>query len=246
MRRRFLRTLTSLFTVALLALAVLPSNRACAERRPQSAVDYQLEATINGQPTGYISHFVDFGDGHFASPASELRELGIKVPDEQPEDELIPLDQFEGLKYSYDAAKQSINIETGDHNRITKYYNAQGESGHSNTSVSDYGAVVNYTAFGSIGGRGSSSNSNSNSGASNFDGANVSLDGRLIAPIGVLSQTAILGTTPAQDTSALRLESTYTVTDEDNLTTWRAGDTITGGLGWTRSVRIYPAKSIQN
>jgi outer membrane usher protein len=71
-----------------------------------------------------------------------------------------------------------------------------------------------------------------------FSGANASLDGRLFGPYGTLSQSAILGSTTTRTLDALRLETTWTYTVPEELLTYRAGDTISGGLAWTRPIRI--------
>lgn len=234
MRAQSSTTLTKLFAAALLGLSAILSPGARADQTPQPSLEYQLEASINGQPTGFISRFIDLGDGRFASPASELRELGIKVQAGRRDDELIPLDGFPGLSYVYDEAKQTINLETGDHNRITKVIDARGERDHPKITPAGYGAVLNYTAFGSVG----SENTTTLSRISSFEGVNVTLDSRLMGPAGVFNNTAIVGATLAQETNALRLESAYTFSDEDNMMTWRAGDTITGGLGWSRPIRL--------
>ena len=55
MRAQYSRTLTKLFTAALIGLSALLSSGARADHTPQPALEYQLEAYINGQPTGFIS-----------------------------------------------------------------------------------------------------------------------------------------------------------------------------------------------
>jgi outer membrane usher protein len=54
----------------------------------------------------------------------------------------------------------------------------------------------------------------------------------------VLDQTAIIGMNLADETQALRLNTTYTFTDDENLMQWRAGDIISGGTDWSRPVRL--------
>jgi outer membrane usher protein len=48
----------------------------------------------------------------------------------------------------------------------------------------------------------------------------------------------ILQNTPAAPFTALRLNTTYTYSDYEAMRTYRAGDTINGGLAWTRPIRI--------
>jgi outer membrane usher protein len=96
---------------------------------------------------------------------------------------------------------------------------------------SDYGGVLNYDLL-------ASSALSSNAGGVDFSGASASLDGRAFGPFGVLSQSAIVGATPNRGTDALRLDTSWTYSDLGTLMTYRAGDTISGGLPWTRPLRI--------
>ncbi len=233
MHARFLRRLAEFVLAAILALVALPLV-AAADDAVLVRQDYQLDVSINGQPTKLVARFSHSGDGRFSSPASELRELGIKVADGVADGELVPLDSIGGLSYVYDEQMQAIAIEAGDDQRITKTYDARGERDGSKIATADYGAVLNYAAFGALGGEDDLSNFNGGS----FSGINASLDGRVFTPYGVLNQTAIAGMTLAQETSGLRLETTYTFTDQDNLVTWRGGDVISGGVGWSRPVRL--------
>jgi outer membrane usher protein len=233
MHALFPRRLAEFVFAALLALVVLPPV-AAADDAVLERQDYQLDVSINGQPTKLVARFTQSGDGRFASPASELRELGLKVADGVPDGDLIPLDAISGLSYVYDEQKQAIAIEVGDDQRVTKTYDARGEQDGAKIATADYGAVLNYAAFGALGGEDDLSNFNGGS----FSGINASLDGRLFTPYGVLNQSAIAGMTLAQETSGLRLETTYTFTDQDNLVTWRGGDVISGGVGWSRPVRL--------
>ena len=234
MRAHSQRRLADLFRLALACFALLSPVVAAADEAPPSAPEFQLDVSINGQPTGLVARFADLGDGRFASPASELRELGVKVPDETPDGQLVPLDGFPGVSYVYDEQKQTIALELGDEHRIRKAYDGRGESAEAKLSRADWGAVLNYSVFGSKGGEDFSSTT----GTGGFSGLNTTLDARVISPFGILSQTGIVGTTLADETEGLRLETTYTFSDEDNLMTWRGGDFISGGIGWSRPIRM--------
>lgn len=233
MRRPSLWRLGSLFVVALLAIVVLPLTLA-ADDASVIARDLQLDVNINGQPSGLIARFVEDGDGRFSSPASELRELGIKVPAETPDADLVALDGVPGLSYVFDEAKQSMSLEIGDVGRVAKAYDARPAVEQLKTTVSDYGLVLNYDIFGSAGADDFGSALDSGS----FTGVNTTFDARLVTPHGILSHTSIAGTTLADETDMLMLDTTYTFSDDDNMTNWSAGDFITGGTSWSRPVRI--------
>ena len=96
------------------------------------------------------------------------------------------------------------------------------------------GAVVNYTLFGSA------IADQSDFGAawrtrSNFSAA---FDGRAFGPFGVFSQSGLMNNAISPATQSVRLESTWCYSDTESLRTYRAGDIVSGGLSWTRSVRL--------
>ncbi len=233
MRAYFPKRLADLLAIAFVAVLALPLI-AAADEQQLAPREYQLDVSINGQKTNLIARFTDAGDGRFASPASELRELGISVASAVPDSELVALDSIAGLSYVYDEQKQAIALEAGDEQRARKLYDARGEHSEGKTSPADYGAVLNYAVFGALGGEDGLSQINGGS----FSGINASLDARLISPLGVFNQTAIVGVTLAEETNALRLETTYTFSDDENLVTWRGGDVISGGVGWSRPIRL--------
>ncbi len=240
MRAQFLPLLRSVLASASIFLVVLvwPVCASADEAVAPSAA-YQLEVSINGQPTGLIASFTDTGDGRFSSPASELRQLGIAVPAEVRDEELIPLSSFRGLSYVYDEQKQTIAIETGDENRVRAAYDARGESSTTVVTPSDFGAVVNYDIFSTV----SSADGFSDFSTDSFSGVNTTLDARITTPIGLFNQTAIVGSTLAGETDALRLESTYTFSDDENMVRWRGGDFISGGTAWSRPIRMGGAQA---
>ena len=94
--------------------------------------------------------------------------------------------------------------------------------------------MLNYLLFGGGGGR--------NSIVTNwqFQGASATLDARLFSPYGIVSQTGILASNTGDGviSQRLRLDSTWTYKDPERILTYRAGDTISGGLAWTRPVRL--------
>src|SRR3979409_1285855 len=102
-----------------------------------------------------------------------------------------------------------------------------------------WGSVLNYTLFAS-----------ETAGLSNrhapFSGASASLDARMFSPYGTLSQTGILGTTTTRDMTVLRLETSFAYADPESLISYRAGDSISGGLNWTRPIRFGGVQAQRN
>jgi outer membrane usher protein len=63
---------------------------------------------------------------------------------------------------------------------------------------------------------------------------------------GLLVQTGILRSSFDSRFAALRLDTTLAYSDRDTLTSYRAGDAISGGLAWTRPIRIGGLQAQRN
>jgi outer membrane usher protein len=79
-----------------------------------------------------------------------------------------------------------------------------------------------------------------------FSGGSASLEARMFSPYGSLSQTGIVGTTTTRDMTVLRLESSFTYSHPEQLVTYRVGDSISGALAWTRSIRFGGLQAQRN
>lgn len=168
-----------------------------------------------------------------AANAAELRELGLRVPGAYAISDEVPLAAFPNLSYTYDEVHQTIDIDIAPEHRLPKTYDALGLAPPIPTSVPTTGAVLDYLLFGGAG---------STKGLSQWQvqGLSATLDARFFSPIGVLSQSGIVGSNPSGGAAPdrLRLDTTWTFTDPDHLATYRAGDTISGALAWTRPIRL--------
>jgi outer membrane usher protein len=70
-----------------------------------------------------------------------------------------------------------------------------------------------------------------------IDGGSLSLDGNVFGRFGTFSQSAIASTT-FKNARVLRLDTSWSYSDPETVMSYRAGDLITGGLAWTRPLRI--------
>ena len=200
----------------------------------------QLEVVVNGSPTQLIGSFTLLDDGRIAVKRAELEEIGLNPRGYASPDKQIVLDDLPGLSYRYEEAAQRISITVPDDLRTTKEYVVSNSPQKALAVQSDYGGVLNYSLF-------SSAASNPNTRLSALNGGSATLDGRAFTPFGTLSQSAILrassfGTSQTATSNdrfeALRLNSGFAYSDPESLTTYRAGDAITGGFAWTRPVRL--------
>jgi len=212
---------------ALSLLAVLP----CPSRAAVESRQLQLEVYINDTTTGLTGSFTQLADLRMAARRAELADAGIKVPGAGNGDELIVIDNLPDVAYRYDERTQRIYFNLGDNRRVTRTYDLRGSVNDIVPARRDYGTVLNYTLF-------ASSMKAINSTTFAFSGANASLDGRVFGPYGTLSQSAILGSTATQGPGALRLDTAWSYSDPQTLLTYRAGDMISGGLAWTRPIRL--------
>lgn len=194
-----------------------------------------LEVFINGQPTGLIANFVQRGEQRLAITVTELTELRIRS-DRLPVDRdgLVDLDRYSGLSYQYDQVTQTIHLEISDQGRVPFVVNTQERPVARPTDTDATGALVNYTLFGSA-----------NASPREFISAwqtqsnfSAGFDARVFGSFGVFSQSALVNSALTTASRSARLESTWSYSDPDSLTTYRAGDVISGGLSWTRSVRL--------
>jgi outer membrane usher protein len=258
MPRRALKRLNKAARIAALLLAAaLADNAAEAEIVPGQVVTgedqiapptlkdvaagwdasaLQLEVTLNSIPANKIIAFTDLGSGRLAATRRNLEEIGVRAPGGGPPDELVPLDQIENLAFLYDEPGQRIDISTIDENRLTKVYDASDRNRSEDTARADYAAVLNYSLY-------AAGTAENDLEIPEFSGANLSLDGRLITPFGVLTQTGVAGQTMGSELDLseagyLRLDTTFTYADEEDMIIYRTGDLVSSAPDWSRPVRL--------
>ena len=230
MRRHLCDLLAKLTCIVALMLATWSSLEAYAANAAESR-KLQLEVFINGEPTKLIGSFAEMPDGRMAARRAELTEIGIKPPASGSGDEVIIIDELSGVTYRRDEVGQKIYFTLGDAQRIPKILDLRGGIDDTIATRSDVGAVLNYQLS-------ASSTKSVADTAFAFSGANATLDARVFGPAGSLSQSAILGATSTRRADALRLETTWVYSNSETMQTYRAGDLISGGLLWTRPIRL--------
>ena len=190
----------------------------------------QLDVTMNGVPANLIGTFSEMEPGHLAATSQELEELGIKA-DQQEKHGLVPLDRLSGLSYRYDDRTQSISIEVAEDRRVRRRFDVRPTDGRRPKARADWGAVLNYDLTGTIG-------SLERHRLSSLGDTSVTLEARAFSPYGTLEQSGIVRAGPRGSADALRLDTSVRHSDEDRLITYRAGDLVSGGLAWSRPLRL--------
>lgn len=188
-----------------------------------------VEVIINGYHTGKIGEFTQ-RDGALFAQAGELRDLGIRVPSTTPSERegVVALSALAGLTWRLDQPSQTLYL-TAPRNLLFPERLASRESSLPRLPVeSGTGASLNYDVIGTRTPTG--------------DFSSGSFDGRIFSPWGVLSTNGLVSSLPdpngVRPYTLKRLDSTYTYSDPNALRRYRLGDFISGGLGWSRPVRL--------
>lgn len=180
-----------------------------------------LSVRMDGQPTTLIARFRAQAGRLYARGADlahiglNIGKLGIRA------DQEVALDQVPGLKYQYDANQQSVALETADGARTAYRIDARGLP-ITGAASSGRGLLLNYDVY-----------------------ARTDRDSRLAAwselryfdQYGVASNTGVAYF--YRDLNRyMRYDTSWAQTNQENMTTLRLGDTVTGALTWSRSVRL--------
>ncbi len=190
----------------------------------------QLDVSVNGYPIQLVGGFLQKEDGTLTSARSELHELGFKVPGDGPENEQINLSSLSGMTYSYDEASQSIDFHAPDAVREAHTLSIIPKSDLPEAETST-GLVVNYSGY-------AAANYDIAETQEEFNGASLSIDARAYSKLGVVQQSGIVGTTTFSDFTAVRLDTLWSYSNTERLETYRLGDIISGGLRWSRPIRL--------
>ncbi|VVE31310.1 F1 capsule-anchoring protein [Pandoraea sputorum] len=198
------------------ALTPVP-DAAAAEATP---ADYYLDVSVNGAATGAIAHFI-LRDGRFSAAADDLQSLGIDVSQLSVSgDAQVPLDRIGGVQYRYDAARQSIDIDVPDALRVP--FQIGRVAPRAANAMTSRGFVFNYDAL---------IERDRTTRASSWT------EFRYFHPGGVFSQTGVFDTYSGSQ-AYLRYDTFWRHDNPVEMTSLQLGDTISGSLAWSRSIRM--------
>ncbi len=181
---------------------------------------YVLDVLINGQATGLLAPFTQ-RNGHWLVNAGDLRRLGLSG-NALPRDDAreVALDTLDGVQVNYDATHQRIDLLLGD--AWLTPYRVGGMLAEAVTATADPGLIVNYDGY---------VQRDSQTQASVWSEVRGFWSGAS------LSQTGLVEHSPWRR-GYLRYDTAWQHNNPATLTSWTAGDLITGSLSWSRSVRI--------
>jgi outer membrane usher protein len=189
-----------------------------------------LEVLVNDEPAGPPQPFLlDPARGGLFVARRVLASAGLRVSEGVPEEEIAVAAQ--GLAFELDDARLQIRFQVSDAQRAPRVFDAAIRKERPRPR-SDPGLLVNYAFFGGA-------LSDMRTGRFTFSGANATLEGRAFSDLGTFTQNAIIGMTPYNPSpTTLRLDTTYSYADVERAHEMRLGDTISGGLAWTRPLRL--------
>ncbi|HKF49867.1 MAG TPA: fimbria/pilus outer membrane usher protein [Terracidiphilus sp.] len=190
-----------------------------------------VDVRINGRAIGKIGEFVKRNGTLMVRP-SELRDLGVQVPDSLVlgSRDLIAMSDVHGLSFNLDERNMVMNITAGDDSLTPTTLQTFGQhTALTHREIeSGTGVTLNYDALGT------------------FSGGKAGLTGstelRAFSRFGVASSNWLgyAGATSnsANGPTAVRLDSSYQFADANSLRRYTVGDYINSGLSWTRPVRM--------
>jgi len=183
--------------------------------------DVYLEVDLNGQRTSLIAQFREL-NGHLAATGKDLSSIGIAIGRLGiAETADVQLDAIPGLRYSYDVARQAVDLQIPDSIRKPYTFNTR-ELTATPRATSSRGFVINYDAF-----------------AQSDTDAQLAVwsEERYFDPAGVFSNTGIAYLYRNQHRYT-RYDTSWNMSNPDTLNTTQIGDTISSSLAWSRSIRI--------
>ena len=202
---------------------------AAARPEPPLPETLELDVVINGHHIGEIGEFVLQGGVLFAR-RKELADLGFRVPANVASgpDGLIALWSLPGVRVRFDPATQTIYFAAPNEALLPNLLRVAANPASAIPLQSSTGATLNYDLVGAV--------TNGHAYGSGF------FDARVFSPLGVASTTFLAfdgaNTIGTRNEQVIRLDSTYVYSDFDSQRRYWAGDFITGGLTWTRPVRL--------
>ncbi len=188
-----------------------------------------LDVVVNDRPTGRVGEFRE-ENGNLRAAPRDLRELGLDIGAHSTADAdgKIALSQIPGLRYDVDHKSQLLRITAPAAAVAGTIVGVDSSDSPALRAQSATGFLLNYDVLGTR----------------ERGRIDVSALGeaRLFSPWGVLSTTGLVAYGNRSSLRTTRLESTWTYSEPMTLRRYRIGDLITGGLAWTRPMRLGGAQ----
>lgn len=190
-----------------------------------------LEVSLNQVATGSLARFVLAGQRLHAS-ATTLRTLGLRWPGSDTAQGLVALDTLRGLQLQYDEGRQRLALLAP----LDLLYGEPVRRGYiapaplrSDPASRIPGLILNYDLYGQ--------HADDHSSVSAWSELRLFGLGRgAFVSTGTIRAFRTQGARDGHE--AVRLDSFWEYDDPERMLTVTIGDTLTGGLSWTRPTRI--------
>ena len=203
----------------------------------EEGFEVRLDVSVNGNAKANIVPFMIMPDGSIVISGSELKEIGLKLPQGTSDTQSIDLSTLPGVKVAYNDATQKIDLTVPNELLLAAVVDGRGEVTFEKPQRSDFGVLLNYLGFVS---------SDVTSGLRQVDNVALSLDTRIVSPFGSLEQSGIVQQANGRETEIYRLDTQFSYTDVDLATTFRLGDTISVAAPWARPIRLFGLQGVSN
>jgi outer membrane usher protein len=215
--------------ILLLTLTVLPRLAKAADQF------LLLDVQVNGHSIGKIGEFI-LRDHTLMARQGELHDLGFRLPGSRASnsERLIAVSTLPRLTWHLDQKTQTLYVTAPNDSLLPTVLQLDESERPAGRRVieSGTGVTLNYDIVGTF--------------AGSHNGSSESLDLVAFSPKGVASSGLLVlaGAVPSgtRASTAIRLDSTYQFADANSLRRYSVGDFITGGLTWTRPVRLAGAQ----
>ncbi len=218
-----------LIGLLLLVLAATTEGRADEADAGQSQT-LHLEVFINGWPSGFITRFVDLGDGGLLADADELCRTGIRpIIEGRRGQGDIRVDRIDGVDFDLDEAAQTLHFTAAPASCSPRVIEATPRPRDQLPDEVDtgLGIVLNYNLDAET----TRSSGYSRRLAGDFDA-------RLFMPLGTFNHGFALTRNPGDRHSYRRLNTYWRTPLPDRAAQIQIGDLTTRGPSWSRPVRL--------
>lgn len=206
-----------MIAAALLSAVALAAPGAAPE---EGARDLLLDVTVNAVSAGKLGEFSS-RNGVLYAKRRELRELGLKV--DGADDGEIAVTSLPGVAVRVDERTQSVAITAPLSGLRETRLAVDAPASVGVAPAPGLGAVANYTLDALAGGRSS--------------GVAGAADLRLFGRFGLVT-SGLLANSSSPGAKVVRLDTTYSLADPERLRRLQVGDVISGGLPYSRPVRL--------
>ncbi|RST55562.1 fimbria/pilus outer membrane usher protein [Variovorax sp. MHTC-1] len=199
---------------------------------PAAGTELYLEVVLNQTPSGKLLPFVSRGGALYARVA-DLRQLGFALAG-QPGEQMLALAELPGLKVRFDSRLQRIDLDAPL--ALLSLATTRLESARATAlplSPTASGLLFNYDLYAAHGRDGSQLSAAQETRLFGLGTGVVSntMITRLLSTGGGTSNDGWRG-------ESVRLDTSWQASWPESMLTLKVGDSVTGSLGWTRSVRL--------